>query len=110
MEQPFQVGQKVVCLGTSKVCGLEKGHIYTILKIKRFCKCAWAVDVGVTTIVGEIVCKDCGYSETVVALVRWLHYKLFAPIEENTNEIKNEFKEVTYTKIKKEVGVPQSVN
>ncbi len=79
MEQPFKIGQKVVCINTLRWKDISLGEIYTV-KALSFCCNHWAVSISDDE---ATVCKYCDRSFRG-------HFKnamCFAPIPEQRERI-----------------------
>lgn len=85
---PFYVGQRVVVLKTG--IRLNKYDVYVVLGIRKStCKCQlWEVNVGVPARTGFMYCAVCGAEHIPNPTgVIWFNHNLFAPIQENFQQI-----------------------
>lgn len=92
-QQPFYIGQEVVCIKTHSQGVVKKKDKLRVFAIKQSDCCGmWLVDVGVRLDYNGTQGCVCGSTTIFDHPIWWLCASLFAPIDEG-------FEEIEYSKI-----------
>lgn len=89
--QPFYVGQKVVCVKNHSEHVIKEGEVFNITGIEERC-CRWVVTIGVKSILPYSECANCGrlYPSQKE---RFFSEYLFAPINPYQSDVTKELAE-----------------
>lgn len=101
-QQPFEIGQRILCVETHNNGYVREGKIYVVNDIKQFSCGCWMVDVGQNSKIGNLtMCRHHGAIHENNGIA-WCGCFRFVPLESN------EMKRVEFTKIIEDI--PVSVN